>query len=210
MKTREQYVEELFVQEDEMLTAVRDSIVANGMPSISVSPELGKLLYLLVQTSGARRILEIGALGGYSGIWLTRGLPAGGKLTSLELEAKYAELAHANLQKAGRGDFVEYRVGAALDSLKQLAEEGAKFDFFFIDADKVNYPHYLEYAIRLSNQGAIITADNVLLGNRVLDEQEQGENVVAIRQFNETIANDPRLESILLPVRDGLAIARVK
>jgi caffeoyl-CoA O-methyltransferase len=210
MTTREQYVFDLFVQEDPILKQVRDSVVENGMPSIWVSPELGKMLYLLVKMSGAKRVLEIGALGGYSGVWLTRGLPADGTLTSLELQPEYAKLAQENLTKAGRGDSVEYRVGEALDSLKQLVEEGQKFDFFFIDADKVNYPNYLEYAIQLSNPGAIITGDNVLLGNRVLDTENTDQNTEAMREFNKRVATDPRLESVLLPVRDGMSIARVK
>ncbi|MGZ4032011.1 MAG: O-methyltransferase [Tumebacillaceae bacterium] len=210
MTTREQYVADLFVQEDEMLSQVRASVVANGMPSIWVSPELGKMLYLLVKMSNSKRILEIGALGGYSGVWLTRGLPEDGKLISLELMPEYAKLAHENLTKAGRGHQVEYRVGEALDSLKQLLEEGQKFDFFFIDADKINYPNYLELAIQLSNPGAIITGDNVMLGNRVIDPENNDENTLAMREFNKRVATDERLESILLPVRDGLSIARVK
>lgn len=210
MTTREQYVSDLFVQEDPTLKAVRESVVEHGMPSIWVSPELGKMLYLLVKMSGAKRVLEVGALGGYSGVWLTRGLPEGGKLTSLELQPEYAKLAHENLTKAGYGDKVEYRVGEALASLQQLVEEGQKFDFFFIDADKINYPNYLEYAIQLSNPGAIITGDNVLLGNRVLDPENTDQNTEAMREFNKRVATDPRLESVLLPVRDGLTIARVK
>ncbi|PWK08444.1 O-methyltransferase [Tumebacillus permanentifrigoris] len=208
--SREQYVREVFVREDETLLAVRQSIRDADMPSISVASEVGKLLSLVVQMTGAKRALEIGALGGYSGIVLARALPADGELVSLELLPEYATFAHENLKKAGLGDKVQYRTGEALDSLQKLHEEGQRFDVFFIDADKVNYSNYLDWAIRLANPGAVITADNVLQGDRIFDEGEQGESVVAIRAFNQKVASDDRLESLLLPFGDGLVIARVK
>ncbi|MBL0388310.1 O-methyltransferase [Tumebacillus sp. ITR2] len=207
--TREQYVRAVFVREDETLQAVRTSITEAGMPSISVASEVGKLLELLVKMTGAKRVLEIGALGGYSGIVLARALPQDGELVSLELLPEYADFAHENLKKAGLGDKVQYRTGEALTSLQQLHEEGQRFDLFFIDADKVNYSNYLDWAIKLANPGAVITADNVLQGDRILNDAEQGENVVAIRAFNEKAAQDPRLDSLLLPFGDGLVVARV-
>ncbi|TCP53363.1 putative O-methyltransferase YrrM [Tumebacillus sp. BK434] len=205
-----EYVRGLFGQEDEILTGVRQSIVDRGMPTISVSPEVGHYLTMLVKMIGAKHVLEIGALGGYSGICLARGLGADGSLTSLELEADYAELAHENLKKAGFGDQVQYRLGEALSSLEQLEQEGAKFDLFFIDADKVNYLNYYNYALKLANPGALIIGDNVLQSGRVYDPENDGENTLAIRAFNETIATDERVDSMLLPIGDGLSVTRVK
>lgn len=207
---RNEYVNSLFVQEDEHLQHTRTATGEKGMPAINVKPELGKFLHLLVQISGAREVLEIGALGGYSGIWLTRALPENGRLTSLEIEQAYADFAKGNLERAGLGDKVSYRVGHALDSLKQLEAEGRRFDLFFIDADKENYPNYLEFAIRLANPGALICGDNVLWGDRVLDPANTEASTEAIREFNRRLAEDDRLDSILLPIHDGLAIARVK
>jgi caffeoyl-CoA O-methyltransferase len=208
--TRDEYIQSLFAQEDEILASVTQSILDQDMPPISVSPELGKLLSLLVRMSGAKRVLEIGALAGYSGICLARGLSAGGKIISLELNELYAQVALTNMKRAGFANSVEYRIGPALDSLKRLAEEKIAFDFVFIDADKENYPVYLEWAIRLARPGAIITADNVLWGDRVLDPENKEQATEAIREFNRRLAKDPRLESLLLPIRDGFAVARVK
>ncbi|GEN33687.1 O-methyltransferase [Aneurinibacillus danicus] len=208
--TQEEYIRSLFIQPDEALDHVQNSIERHGMPSISVSPESGKLLSMLVGIAGARDILEIGALGGYSGICLLRGLTADGHLTSLELKQEYADLAHENLKKAGLGDKVSYYVGEALDSLNRLEQEGKTFDFFFIDADKANYSSYMEKCIRLANRGAIIVGDNVLWSGRVYDESEQDEATQALRAFNEKMAQDKRLESLLIPIGDGLAVARVK
>jgi predicted O-methyltransferase YrrM len=207
--TREEYVLDI-VEEDEILQSVRRKIEERGIPAISVAPELGKLLTILVKTCGARRVLEIGALGGYSGICLARGLPDEGKLVSLELNEEYAAFAKSNLAAAGLGHKVEYRVGPAADSLAALAAEGQRFDFFFIDADKPNYPVYLQAAIGLANPGALIVADNVLLQDRVLDPDNHSPSPTAMRQFNAMLKADNRLEATLLPVRDGFAIARVR
>jgi predicted O-methyltransferase YrrM len=205
----EAYTESLYGK-DEVLESVLASIRESGMPEISVKPGYGRLLTLLVRISGAKRVLEIGALGGYSGICLARGLPAGGRLVSLELREEYAALAHENLRKAGYGDYVEYRTGEALPSLEKLGEEGNKFDFFFIDADKGNYPNYLQWAIRLGNPGALIVGDNTLLHDKVMNPNEQGNNVRQMREFNRLIAEHPQLESVMLPAYDGLAVARLK
>lgn len=210
MLTQEEYCEQLYT-EDDILLQVKEAIVQAGMPPVSVEPGYGRLLTMLVRLSRSKRILEIGALGGYSGICLSRGFAKGdGSLTSLELRADYAELARRHLELAGFGDSTEYRIGPAMDSLKQLEAEGAKFDFFFIDADKLNYPSYLEYAIKLANPGAIIAGDNIFLRGRTLNTDRNGPAIQAVRHFNERIATDDRLLSTCLPAYDGLALAMVK
>ncbi|CAH0117636.1 MULTISPECIES: O-methyltransferase [unclassified Paenibacillus] len=209
MTVEEQYMDALY-PEDPVLERVKANIRELGMPEISVAPNYGRLLTLLVNLSGARQVLEIGALGGYSGICLARGLAEGGSLVSLELEEGYAAVAKRHLTEAGFGDRVSYRIGEALDSLAQLEREGAKFDFFFIDADKENYPNYLEWAIRLANPGAVIAADNTLLRGRTVNPDKNGPSVLAVRRFNEQIAQDERLQSAMLPAYDGLALAMVK
>jgi caffeoyl-CoA O-methyltransferase len=207
--TAEQYVESLYPADAE-LERVIQSIRESGMPEISVAPAYGRLLTLLVKLSGATNALEIGALGGYSGICIARGLPSGGRLVSLELDPRFAELASNNLVSAGLGERVEYRIGEALNGLEQLEKEGARFDFFFIDADKANYIHYLEWAIRLGNPGALIIGDNALMRGRTVDPTVTANGVRKMREFNEAIAADSRLESTILPGYDGLCIARVK
>ncbi|MCS7460199.1 O-methyltransferase [Paenibacillus doosanensis] len=205
----EEYVESL-LEADEQLDKVAETIRAEGMPEISIARGYGKLLTLLVQMTGAERILEIGALGGYSGICLARGLGERGKLVSLELKQQYTEVARRNLTAAGLGDKVEYRTGEALDSLRRLEEEGYRFDLYFIDADKGNYPNYLEWAIKLANPGAVIVGDNTLLHGDSMNPEAKGNRVVKMREFNERMVRDPRLEGVILPAYDGLAIARVR
>lgn len=209
MLTPEQYGDELYAK-DEVLERVTQSIADSGMRDVSIAPGYGRLLTLLVKLAGAKAVLEIGALGGYSGICLARGLPADGRLLSLELKEENAELARANLREAGFGQVAEYRVGPALDSLQTLEQRGERFDFFFIDADKENYPNYLDYAIKLAKPGALIAGDNILLRGRTLNEDKNGPSVQAMRSFNERIARDERLISTLLPAYDGLALAMVK
>lgn len=209
MSSQEEYSEQLYT-EDELLLEVKRAIVNNHMPEVSIAPGYGRLLTMLAGLTRSKSILEIGALGGYSGICLCRGLVEGGRLTSLELKSEYAELAHRHLRQAGYGDVVDYRIGPALDSLKLLEAEGRTFDFFFIDADKENYPNYLEYAIRLASPGAVIAGDNIFLRGRTLNPEKNGPAVQAMRRFNEMIASDPRLTSTLLPAYDGLALAVVK
>ncbi len=205
----DQYLDQVFVHEDDILKMVKADIVERGMPAIFVPTVTGAALNWLIQVSGSRDVLEIGALGGYSGIWLARALPAGGTLTSLELRPDYRDVALANLTRAGFKDRVAYRVGPAAESLAQLEDEGRTFDFFFIDADKDNYPIYLDYAVRLARPGAIITADNTLQGGRVLDPEIASPAVEAIRAFNQHAADHPRLQSLILPIGDGLTVARV-
>ena len=208
MTTRFEYINELFPEDDVLLT-VKKSIQEHDMPPISVSPDLGRLLTLLVRTSGSQSILEIGALGGYSGICLARGLPEDGKIISLELKAEFANVAKENLKRAALDHMVTYMLGEARDSLQKLKEENHQFDLIFIDADKPNYPIYLSYAIELSHSGTLIIADNVLLNDRVCDSANTSPSPTAMREFNRQLAWDPRLDSVLLPIHDGFAIARV-
>ncbi|MGF7045822.1 putative O-methyltransferase YrrM [Paenibacillus sp. DS2015] len=207
--TPDEYVNQLF-QEDEKLQQVKQSIIERGMPEVSVAQAYGRLLTFLVRTSRAEKVLEIGALGGYSGICLARGLSTSGKLLSLELKEEYAELAKSNLEAAGFGSQVEYMIGPAADNLELLKQSGRKFNLFFIDADKENYPLYLEYAISLAEPGAVIAGDNCFLRGRTLNPDKNGPAVQAMRRFNEQIATDDRLVSTLLPEYDGLSLSYVK
>ena len=211
MKKINGYIDTVFTKQDALLEGVVASIEENGMPAISVSPSSGKLLTMLVAISGAKNVMEIGALGGYSGICLARGFGSEGKLTSLELEERYAKLAASNLAKAGFGDQVSYKTGPALQSLEQLVDEGQRFDFFFIDADKENYGNYLASCLRLAKEGALIVTDNVLAGGSVVDPEANPKRYTEImKTFNETVANHPQLESLLIPIGDGLTISKVK
>ncbi|CAM3999937.1 O-methyltransferase [Lederbergia lenta] len=211
MKQINNYIDSVFTSQDDILEEVILSIKDNGMPSISVSPSSGKLLTMLVSISGAKNVLEIGALGGYSGICLARGFDKTGNLTSLELEEKYAKLAHSNLSKAGFGDQVTYITGTALLSLEKLVGENERFDFFFIDADKDNYGNYLNHCIKLAEPGAIIVTDNVLARGSVADVEIKPKRYTeAMKKFNETVANHPQLESLLIPIGDGMTISKVK
>ncbi|MGG1518399.1 O-methyltransferase [Paenibacillus oryzisoli] len=207
--TPESYMEGLY-EADATLARVEETIRANNMPEISIAPGYGRLLTMMVRMIGAKRVLEIGALGGYSGICLARGLGEDGKLVSLELKQDFADVAKYNVAEAGLGGKVEYRIGEALTHLQELLAQGERFDFFFIDADKVNYPNYLELAISLANPGAIIAGDNTLMRGKVVDPKQTKASVEAMRTFNRRIATDPRLESTILPAYDGLALARVK
>ena len=211
MKQINGYIDAVFTKRDALLEEVISSIEENGMPAISVSPSSGKLLTMLTAISGAKNVLEIGALGGYSGICLARGFGSEGKLTSLELDERYAVLASNNLAKAGFGDQVSYMTGAALQSLEQLVDEDQRFDFFFIDADKENYENYLNYCIQLAEAGAVIVTDNVLAGGSVVDQAAKPKRYTELmKTFNKTVANHPQLESLLIPIGDGLTISKVK
>lgn len=212
MKKTNNYIDAVFTDEDPLLKEVISSIEENGMPSISVSPSSGKFLTMLVSISSASNVLEIGALGGYSSICLARGFAGKEeKLISLELEEKYAELAHSNLTKAGFGDQVSYMTGEALESLKKLKDENRKFDFFFIDADKENYENYLNDCLKLAEPGALIVADNVLARGTVADDAAGvSRHTDVMKAFNLLVANHPQLESLLIPIGDGLTLSKVK
>lgn len=206
----EEYIHSLFGQQDDILTTVQQSIVENDMPMISVTQEVGQFLSMLVRISGAKSILEIGTLAGYSAICLLRGAGASGHLTSLELKQEFANVAKGNLEHAGFAGQVDFRVGDALKTLDEFKDSGRKFDFFFIDADKGNYSEYLLRAITLANRGALVVTDNVLRNNRVLNPYDDAPSTVAIREFNELAASHPQLDAMLLPLGDGLMVARVK
>jgi predicted O-methyltransferase YrrM len=207
------YVPGLFSPQDPTLeNALRRSREA-GLPEIQVSPNGGRLLQLLAEIAGARRILEVGTLGGYSAIHLARALPDDGTLVTLEMDERYAEVARQNLEDAGFADRVEVWVGDARGLLAAMAEGGeGPFDLTFIDADKPAYPEYLGWALRLSRPGSLILADNVIQGGSVLDPTDEWAR--AANEVNETMARDPRLSALVLPsIRgrvDGLAVARVR
>ena len=208
------YIERLYVPPDESLTQNLKDAATAGLPVINVSPNEGKLLYLIAKMCRAKRILEIGTLGGYSTTWLARALPVDGKLITLELDAKHATVARHSLDRAGVSNRVEIRVGRAVDSLRTLIDHvETPFDLIFIDADKPSYPDYLTLAMQLTRPGTIILADNVIRNGRVLDAQATDANARGARAYNAAIAAHPRLESIVLPIirenLDGLAISIV-
>jgi predicted O-methyltransferase YrrM len=211
----DQYINHLFVAADPVLDAVLVASSAAGLPEINVAPNQGKLLQLLAQSHGARSILEIGTLGGYSTIWLARALPADGKLVTLEFEPKHAEVARANFARAGLGGKIELRLGKASDHLAQLTAEGrGPFDFIFIDADKESYPDYLAWALKLSRRGTLIIADNVVRKGEVADANSEDPRVQGARRFNELLAAEPRVNATILQTvgskgYDGFALALV-
>ena len=205
----DEYTESL-IPVDHDLELVKEGIRREAMPEISIAPGYGKLLTLLVRMTGAKLVLEIGALGGYSGICLARGLGENGKLISLEVNPQFAAIAQKHIVAAGLGHKVDYRLGDASESLSQLDSEDFKFDLVFIDADKGGYPHYLDMAIRMSNPGTIIVGDNALMHGKTMDPSANSPSVKAIRSFNERMTSDSRLEGVILPAYDGLAIARVR
>ena len=212
----DRYIDDLFVPGDDVLDAVLRSTVEAGLPEIQVSASQGKLLYLLARLGHARRILELGTLARYSTIWLGRALPEGGWLISLELSRRHAEVARANLERAGLSDRVEVREGAALDSLPKLEAEGAgPFDLVFMDADKDNYPAYLDWALRLTRPGSLIVADNVVRGGGVLRPALGDESARGAHAFNQALAAEPRVEATALQTvggkgHDGFAVTLVR
>lgn len=206
------YVTGLFAPPDPVLEAALEDSQRAGLPEIHVSPAQGKLLQLLAEISGARRVLEIGTLGGYSTIHFARALPEDGALISLELDDRHAEVARKNIERAGLSDKIEVCVGDARKLLAAMVDEGFEpFGLIFIDAEKEDYPEYLEWSMKLSRPGTLILGDNTIRGGNVLDPKD--ESVRATREFNQTLAEDERLSAIVLPILrerlDGLAIARV-
>ncbi|MBT2515375.1 O-methyltransferase [Arthrobacter sp. ISL-30] len=212
----EKYLSDVVVQPDAALQrAVRTAVDAD-MPRIEVAPNAGKLLKLLVQVSGARRVLEIGTLAGFSTIWMARGLPDDGRLLTCEYLPKHAAVARTNVDAAGIGHKVEIRVGAALDTLQVLADLGVEpFDFVFIDADKENDSHYLEWAIRLGRPGTTIVVDNVIWEGAILEPERDEVNAPGIVSALEMMGRDPRLDATAIQTVgtkgwDGFALAVVK
>ena len=211
----DRYINDTLVGSDPVLEAAVQASVEAGLPEIAVTPSQGKLLHLLALATRARRVLEIGTLGGYSAIWLGRALPPDGRLVTLEADPKHAEIARGNLDRAGLTETVEIRLGAALDTLPQLAAEGGGgFDLVFIDADKANIPQYVTWALRLSHPGTLLVIDNVVRDGKVADQFSDDADVQGVRRANELIAADPRISATVLQTvgakgYDGLAIALV-
>lgn len=211
----DRFLDALIVRPDAALTSANADAAAAGLPAIQVSPPQGAFLGLLVAISGARSVLEVGTLGGYSTIWMARALPSGGRLLSLELESKHAEVARRNLARAGVADRVEIRVGPALASMRALAADPrAPFDFVFLDADKTEYVDYLSEALRLSHPGTVIVADNVVRQGSIVDARSNDPRVAGIRRFLERVGTTPELRATVLQTvgekgYDGMAILRV-
>jgi predicted O-methyltransferase YrrM len=209
------YLTDLVVRPGNALLAAQESASAAGLPAIAVAPNQGKLLHLMARLAGARTILEIGTLGGYSTIWLAGALPDGGSLVTLEINPRHAEVAAASIERAGLADRVEVRVGPALDTLPQLEADGrGPFDLVFIDADKPGNADYFRWAVRLSRPGSLIVVDNVVRGGSIADESADDDSVRGTRRVLEAMAAEPRVSATVIQTvgskgYDGLAIALV-
>jgi predicted O-methyltransferase YrrM len=201
------YLAALFAPEDSTLLTLREEADRSGLPPISISPDEGRLLQVLLRAIGARRVLEVGTLGGYSAIWIARALPPDGALLTFEIDPNYAEFARRHIARAGVADRVEVRVGRALDLLPAL--DGERFDAIFLDADKEPLPTYFDWSLRLLRPGGLIIADNALWGGRVLDGRVDDEATRAVREFNRRLATDPRVTGIVVPTHDGVGIGVV-
>ncbi len=211
----DRYITDLLVPVDAALDAALQQSAASGLPAISVSPAQGKMLHLLAKLQGARSILEIGTLGGYSTIWLARALPADGQLISLEADPRHAEVARRNIAAAGLDGVVTIRLGRAIETLPQLASEGlGPFDVIFIDADKPGNPDYFAWALKLSRRGSLIIVDNVVRGGAVIDSASRDAGIQGVRRLNELLAAEPRVSATVIQTvgskgYDGFAIALV-
>ncbi|MBC7923738.1 MAG: O-methyltransferase [Ferruginibacter sp.] len=209
------YISDLLAPQDGALRAVEPSLAEAGLPQQSVSPNQGKFLHLLALLCGAKNILEIGTLGGYSTIWLARALPEGGRLITLELDPVHADVARTNVARAGLAAKVDVRTGKALELLPGLETEGAgPFDLVFIDADKPPYAEYFRWALRLARPGTLIVADNVIREGKVLDPNSADEKVVGVQRFNATLAGHAAVTATILQTvgtkeHDGMALAIV-
>lgn len=200
------YINATFAQEDDALRWIREQISARGLPEIAISAEEAAFLRLMVAASGARRAVEVGTLGGYSGAWIARALPQDGRLVTIEVDPQHAGLARESFQRAGVADKVEVRVGDASEVLPGLSGEGP-FDFVFIDADKGGYPAYLDWALENTASGGLIAAHNAFaFGGQVADEQIDDPDVEIIRQFNRKLADDPRVTATIFPAGDGIVV----
>jgi predicted O-methyltransferase YrrM len=211
----DRYIIETLVDEDDALRAASAASAEAGLPPIAVSPNQGKLLYFLALLRSSRNILEIGTLGGYSTIWLGRALPADGRLITLEVDPRHAEVARKNIDRAGLSKVVDVRLGKALDILPKLSSEiSGPFDLVFIDADKVSTPDYLSWAIDLSAQGGVIVIDNVVRNGGVVEADSPDVSIQGIRKANEILASDPRVNATAIQTvgvkgYDGFAVALV-
>ena len=210
------YISDLFIPQDEALTAAEQSHELENIPLINVSPNQGKLLHLFAKLSNAKKILEVGTLAGYSTIWMAKALPEEGKLISLEIDTHHAEVARKNIERAGLSSKVEVRVGKAIDLLPQLVEENAgPFDMIFIDADKPPYAEYFEWALKLSRSGTLIIADNVIRDGKILDANHEDPMVQGAQRFNKALAGNTNVTATILQTigvkeYDGMALAIVK
>ena len=205
------YFEAALIGHDPALEAAREANQKAGLPDIAVAPNQGKLLHLMARMIGARRVLEVGTLGGYSAIWLARALPPGGELITLEYNPKHADVARANIANAGLSDRVKVITGAALDTLPTLS---GPFDLSFIDADKQSNADYFRWALKFSRRGSVIVVDNVVREGRVIETDSGDANIEGIRRLNTMIAAEPRVSATAIQTvgvkgYDGLAIALV-
>jgi predicted O-methyltransferase YrrM len=211
----DRYFADALIAPGDRFSAALDANHNAGLPAIDVTPLQGKFLELLVRATNARRVLEIGTLGGYSTLWIARALPQDGLVVTLELEPRHAEIANRNLADAGLADRVNLRIGPASDSLAALAKENAApFDFIFIDADKSSYPDYLQWSLKLSRPGTLIVADNVVRDGKVIDPESPDPNIQGVRRFTQMLSAEPRLSSTVLQTvagkgYDGFAISVV-
>lgn len=212
----DRYIEDLLVGNDPALTAVLETSKAAGLPDIAVSPAQGKLLNVLAYSTLARRILELGTLGGYSTIWMARALPDGGKLISLEADARHAEVARGNIADAGLADKVDIWIGQAADLLPKVAAANhGPFDLSFIDADKASIPEYLDWAIRMSRAGALIVVDNVVRHGDLIDASSERPDVKGVRRMHEMLSADDRvsatsIQTVGVKGYDGLTLVAVR
>jgi predicted O-methyltransferase YrrM len=210
------YLSRTLVPEDAALAAALAASDAAGLPAIQVTPNQGRFLQLLARSLGARAILELGTLGGYSTLWLARGLAPGGRLVTLEFEPRHAQVAQASFMRAGLAGEISIRVGAALDTLPKLVAEGAgPFDLVFIDADKPNLPDYFKWSLRLSRPGTVIVVDNVVRDGEVADAASADPSVQGVRRMNALIAAEPRVSATALQTvgskgYDGFAFVLVE
>jgi predicted O-methyltransferase YrrM len=209
----DEYVAERLAPPEEYFEGARKAAAAAGLPDISVSPLQGKMLSLLATSTGARRILEIGTLGGYSTLWLAWALPLGGHITTLEADPKHAEVARANFERAGLETTIDLRLGKALDTLPKLAAEStAAYDLFFVDANKDAIPEYFQWALKLGRKGSMIIVDNVIRGGRILDADSEDANVRGVRRFYDMLAKETRVSATAIQTVgvkgwDGFALA---
>jgi predicted O-methyltransferase YrrM len=208
------YIARQLLGDDDALSAAMNNNRTHGLPSIDVSAAQGKMLYLLAKMAGAKRILEVGTLGGFSTIWLARALPAGGKVVTLEIDPTHARIARENVDKAGVGERVDIRVGLAKDSLAEITDE-APFDFVFIDADKANNAHYVREAIRLGRPGTTIIVDNVVREGRVLDTGSKDDMIVGTRKLFDMLQQEEGLDATAIQTVgskgwDGFVLALVR
>lgn len=209
------YFSRALIKSDKALDAATKTNRKSNLPPIDVTPLQGKFLEVMVRATGARRVLEIGTLGGYSTLWLARALPADGMVTTLEIEPRHAAIAQKNIEKAGFTNRVNLRIGPAAKTLAAMvAEPVAPFDFIFIDADKAGYPEYLKWSLKLSHPGTVIIADNVVRDGKVIDPASPDPNIQGVRRFTELLAAEPRLSTTVLQTvggkgYDGFAIGIV-